>query len=154
KTETISKIQVPCNNKELKRFLGMIQFYATFIPDCAGIGAPLHRLSRKAVEWQWGPAEQSAFERLRDALASQVVLHLPDLKKQFHIQTDASTVGLGAVLLQEHEGKLRPVYFASRTLHGAEKNYSATELECLAVVWALRKFRMYIEYTDVILESD
>ncbi len=83
---------------------------------------------------------------------------LADLNNPFTIQTDASGIGLGAVLLQTtdqgEDERLKPIYFASRGLTKAEENYSATELECLAVIWAIKKFKNYVEYTHFTVETD
>ncbi len=95
---------------------------------------------------------------IKQALINTMGTDLPDLNKPFTIQTDASGVGLGAVLLQAKgkgvDEEMKPIYFASRGLTKAETNYSATELECLAVIWAIKKFKTYIEYTHFTVETD
>eukprot|EP00736_Rhodelphis_marinus_P012188 Rmarinus@m.27500 len=103
----------------------------------------------------WGRDQQGAFQKLKDALCSAEVLAYPDYSKPFQLHTDASGTGLGAVLAQNGVGGVRPVVFASRLLSPAERNYTVTEREVLAVVWSIRKFRSYLEgglpfevYTD------
>ncbi len=93
-------------------------------------------------------------EGLKQLLLGCTWVALPDLNREFIIQTDASGVGLGAVLLQEVDGLKRPIAFASRGLTPAEANYSVPQQECLAVVWAIKKFGQYIEYTHFTIETD
>src|SRR5436190_4810744 len=124
----------------------MASWYRRFIENFSTIVEPLTRLTKKNARWKWGTEELAAFEKLKQALTSAPVLACPDFSRRFFLQTDASTSGLGAVLTQFHDdGNERVVAYASRTLNGAERNYSATELECLAVVWGIRRMRSYLE---------
>ncbi|CAG7824499.1 unnamed protein product, partial [Allacma fusca] len=91
---------------------------------------------------------------LKNSISATTHLKIPDLNKPFVISTDASNTGLGAVLLQEHEDQLYPCWFASRGLKPAETRYSVSEKECLAVIWAIEKFRGFIEYTNFTIETD
>ena len=93
----------------------------------------------------WTPAEEKAFNRLKQVLTSAPVLACPDFNKAFVLQTDASTHGLGAVLIQQFAEEERVIAYASRTLNRAEQNYSVTELECLAVVWGIRRMLDYLK---------
>lgn len=145
KLEPVLTYPLPQNIKELRRFLGMMSWYRRFIPHLAELSTPLTDLLRKGVKWKWGEAQQTAFEKLRNHLVEPPVLGRPDFTLPFIIQTDASFSGLGAVLAQEVNGEEMVIAFASRTLTKAEQKYSATEKECLAVVWAIRKFRPYVE---------
>jgi len=87
-------------------------------------------------------------------LSSQPVLHLPDHDKPYILRTDASDVGLGAVLLQEHEDGVYPVLYLSRKLNGPERNYSVIERECLAIVWAVSKLQVYLYGKPFVLQTD
>lgn len=136
---------VPKNLKQLRRFLGMASWYRRFIPEFALIAEPLHRLTKKSQAWEWGEEQQKAFDRIRDALTTTPTLTRPNFELPFTVQTDASSVGLGAVLTQEVDGHERVVAYASRALTDPEKKYTVTEQECLAVIWAIRKFRCYLE---------
>lgn len=154
KLEAIVSYPSPNNVGELRRFLGMVNFYRQFIPDCAAVQAPLTKLLRNGERWAWSQEQEAALRRLTKLLANTAQLQLPDLNREFVIHTDASDLGLGAILLQEHGGSLRPIAFASRTLTPAERNYSVTEKECLAIVFALRKFDFYIDGVAFVIETD
>jgi len=132
----------PSNVRQIRQFVGLASWYRRFIPEFSATAAPLTRLTRKNARWQWGDEEEQAFQTLKKSFASAPVLACPDFSRRF-VQTDASTTGLGVVLTQHFEDGERVIAYASRTLNGAEKNYSATELECLAVVWGIRHFRGY-----------
>ncbi|KAK4321239.1 hypothetical protein Pmani_007963 [Petrolisthes manimaculis] len=136
---------VPKSSDQVRSFLALSGYYRRFIKDYASIASPLTSLLKKDVPFQWSETRQKSFCDLKHALTSAPVLAYPDYSKPFILNTDASYSGLGAVLMQEHQGKNRPIAYASRTLNKAEKNYAVTEIEALAVVWALKKFK-YIIY--------
>ena len=152
--EGIQKFPVPFNQTGVRKFLGTVGFYRSFIPDYVDKATPLYRLLRNDVPFEWTDSQQLAFETLKAAVIN-IVMALPDLKGRFTIQTDASQKGLGAVLMTDMpDSKKVPVAFISRLLQGGEKNYTTTELECLAVVWAVEKFQGYIEQTSFTIETD
>lgn len=103
---------------------------------------------------QWDREMDEAFATLKNRISSAPILHLPDLSKHFIVQTDASGHGIGAILLQEHGTEIFPVAYASRKLRGAEIRYSTIELECLAIVWAVRKFETYLFGKEFTLQTD
>ncbi|XP_074097695.1 uncharacterized protein LOC141526561 [Cotesia typhae] len=139
KVKAITEIAPPRNLKELRQFLGMISWYRRFIPNCADRTKPLTSLLQKRKKWKWEVTEQTAFEELKKCLKTAPILAAPDFSKSFSVQTDASDVGIGAVLTQEQDGDEKVIAYASRSLNKAEKNYTVTEKECLAVVWAIQK---------------
>lgn len=135
----------PVNNvKSLRAFLGLASFYRKFIADFAAIAHPLHALLKKNARWDWGETQEKAKGTLVKRLCHTPVLAHFDDKLEVEIQTDASYLGLGAVLMQPAENGPRPVAFISRRLTDAEGRYHSNELECLALVWALKKFRCYV----------
>ncbi|GFW70906.1 retrovirus-related Pol polyprotein from transposon 17.6 [Trichonephila clavipes] len=130
----------PHNSKEVSKFLGMSQWYAKFIKNDADICEPLYNLKLRLKRFIWSIEVQKAFDAVKAAITKAPVLKFPDFKTLFELFTDASSIVVEVVLNQEQ----RPVVFASRTLSAAERNYTVTERECLAVVWALNKFRTYL----------
>ena len=109
------------------------------------MASPLHALTRKDVPFDWSTECQQAFQTLKRLLTEAPILAYPDFTRDFLLETDASGAGLGAVLAQrQDDDQIRPVAYASRTLQPHEKNYGISEMEALAVVWAVKHFRSYI----------
>ena len=106
----------------------------------------------KLVEWK--TTQENAYQTLKKYITNKPILHLPDLQKQFYLRTDGSKSGLGAVIMQEFDGVMFPISYASRKLTVAEKNYAAIELECLAITWGIQRFRNYLHGTKFVLETD
>ena len=154
KVSAIKDLPAPKTLKQLRSFLGMVGFFSRFIPDFAVTAAPLNQLRKKGVRFRMGRTELDAFDALRSKLCSPPLLIYPDFSKNFVLQTDASDVAIGAVLLQEVDGNLRPVQYASRKLNPAEKNYPIYERECLAAVWAVERFAPYLEIRPFVLQTD
>lgn len=154
KVKAILDIPVPSNPKAVRRFVGLAGWYRRFIPGFAGCVAPLTKLFSKGKSFCWSPEADEAFQHIKQCLVTAPILTCPDFNRPFIIQTDASTVGLGAVLSQEFPEGEKAIAYASRSLNNCEKKYSATELECLAVVWAVEKFRPYIEGAKFTIVTD
>ena len=144
KTRVIEEYPTPQNVKQLRSFLGLMSYYRRFVPKFSHIAAPLHKLLKKDAPYEWTISQEQAFQTLKGKLLAPPVLKYPDFNERFILTTDASGEGLGAVLSQGEIGKDLPVAFASRTLNQAEKNYSTTEKELLAIVWGMRYFRPYL----------
>ena len=144
--EKIRMAQRPTAKKEVRSFLGLVNYYRAHIPLFAAISAPLSDLTRKGQtnKVQWGEAQERAFLTLQERLLKKPILKLPDHQKPFILWTDASNCGLGASLMQEHDDKLYPVAYASKKLSSAECKYSTLERECLAIVWGMTKFQLYL----------
>ncbi|GFW30945.1 retrovirus-related Pol polyprotein from transposon 412 [Trichonephila clavipes] len=117
----------------------MTGWYQKFIPRYADICEPLYQLKKKGAKFNWSGEAQDSFDQIKRTLTEAPILQLPNFSEQFNLFTDASGVGIGAVLQQNQ----KPIAFASRTLNKAERNYTVTERECLAVIWALNKFKTY-----------
>ena len=160
---SILNFPVPQSSKAAHSFLQMVGFYRKFIPRFSTISHPLNKFTRKDFPFLWTSIEQESFDQLKAAITSPPVLALPDPIQPYIIRTDASHVGIGAVLLQEyplgashpHEFAYKPIAFASRTLQSAEKKYSTIELEALAIWWSVTdKFHSYIDGQQFFLETD
>ncbi|GFW35656.1 retrovirus-related Pol polyprotein from transposon opus [Trichonephila clavipes] len=137
KVRAIVEMKPPRNSKEMSKFLGMSKWYVKFIKNYADLCEPLYNLKRKLKKFCWSIEAQKAFDAVKAVITKAPVLKLPDFKTPFELLTDASSIRVGAVLNQE----LRPVVFASPSLSSAERNYTVSKKECLAVVWTLNKFR-------------
>lgn len=142
--KSVREIPVPTDEASVKRFVHMAGFYRRFIPNFGSKAAPLTKLLRKSSEWQWGEPQQLAFEQLKRELAEKPVLAYPDFTKPFKLVTDASVVGLGAALMQDQGRGDQPVAYASRVNSETVAKYNITDLECAAVVWAVKLFRPYL----------
>lgn len=144
KTEAVAKFPKPTDKKAVRRFLGLCAYYRRFVKNFSRIAEPLTRLTKEDTPFVWLGEQEDAFNELRKCLQSHPVLAHFDEEAETDIHTDASNLGLGAVLIQWQNGQERVIAYASRTLSKAEMNYSATEKECLAVIWAITKFRPYL----------
>ena len=151
----VKDFPVPESVTQVRQFLGLMSYYRRFIQQFAKIAFPLHNLTRKDVEFLWTEECQAAFEALKGKLVEAPILVYPDFDRSFVLETDASVKGLGAVLSQQQsDGRLHPVAFASRSLSAPEKNYSITELETLAVVWAIQHYHAYLYGHEVTVVTD
>ncbi len=130
----------PTSAEKVRSFLGLTEYYRKFIKNNADIAQPLSSLLKKNTTFSWGPSQIKAFETLKGKLTSSPVLIFPDYTKEFILCPDASGVGLGGILILERNGNAHPIAYASRLCTSAEKNYSITERETLAVIYWLEHF--------------
>jgi len=154
KVDAVKNARPPQNAAEVRSFLGLVNYCARFIPNFATLAEPLRRLTRGDTDWSWGEAQRNAFDRLRAVLTSDCVVAHFNQSADTQLKVDASPVGLGAILLQENNGTVRPVAYASRTLTDVERRYSQTEKEALAVVWACERFHLYLYGKEFMLYTD
>lgn len=154
KTAAILKRTAPKNTKGLISFLQTCSWYRRFVPNFARNSKPLSNLMKKDAKWKWMEEENNAFEKLKNLLVSPLILQQVDEKKPFYLKTDASNYALGAVLLQGEKEDEHPIEYASRLLLPAERNYSTTEREALAVVRAGKKICDYIEGSELHVLTD
>lgn len=143
KIDTVQNYPTPKNVDEIKRFVAFVNYYRRFINRFADIVHPLNLLCKKGAVFKWTAECESAFQKLRDCLTNPPVLQYPDFSNDniFRVQTDASKVGLGAIL-SNSDGRV--IAYASRSLKSAETRYPVIELELLAIVWAVKHFRPYL----------
>ncbi|XP_069190416.1 uncharacterized protein [Procambarus clarkii] len=147
--DKIQKIQdavPPTTKTQVRSFLGLVGYYRKFIPDFASVAYPLTELTKKAAPTKvnWTGEEGASFACLKKKMVEQPILRLPDEDKEYILRTDASNTGVGAVLLQEHDGLVWPVAYYSRKLNDVERRYSTVERELLAAVVGIKKFYQYV----------
>lgn len=148
KVKAIVDFPTPTCRKEVKRFLGTASYYRRFIQNFSNRAGPLNSLTstrKGAPPFSWSPEADAAFNDLKLALTSAPVLACPDFTKPFAVHCDASDYGIGGTLTQVVDDEEHPVAYCSRSLNPAERNYSATEREALAVVHVVEHFRPYLE---------
>lgn len=158
KVQAIVAYPTPSTRKELKRFLGTASWYRRFIPNFSTVAGPLNKLTstkKNSPPFQWTSEADTAFIKLKTMLVQAPVLACPNFNLPFDVHTDASNYGIGGMLSQTIDGIEHPIAYMSRSLTGAERNYSVTEREALAVLCALEHWRCYVEngqtcnvYTD------
>lgn len=154
KIEAVENYPIPTNLTELRAFLGIASYYRKFVRNFAQIAHPLHVLLKKGRAFDWGTAQGEAFAKIKCCLTSAPILIHPDFSEPFVLQTDASCLGIGAVLSQLRGGVEHPIAYASRSLRPAEKNYSINELEALAVVTFTQHFRPYLYGQKFTVQTD
>jgi len=154
KIRAITEYPLPRTLTALKAFLGLANYYRRFISGFAMHARPLYQMLKKDTLFEWSQDRLMAFEALKTALVSAPCLYAPDFARPFVLQTDASAAGIGAVLSQHVEGEEHPVGFVSRQLNKAEQNYSPTEWECLAVVWAMGQFEPFLIDAPFVVHTD
>ncbi|XP_059650487.1 uncharacterized protein LOC132296295, partial [Cornus florida] len=154
KVELISNLPPPNSVRQIRSFLGHAGFYRRFIKDFSKISRPLCNLLAKDVPFNFDDACMEAFIKLRILLSSAPIMKPPNWSLPFEIMCDASDYALGAVLGQRVDKLPHVIYYASKTLCNAQLNYTTTEKELLAVVYALDKFRSYLLGSKVIVFSD
>ena len=144
-TTAVAEFPKPQSLPEVRRFLGLTSYYRRFVPNFSKLASPLQALTRKGIDFKWSHECETSFQTLKQKLVSAPVLAYPSFQKPFVLETDASIAGIGAVFSQPQEdGLLHPIAYASRSLTAGERNYAITELETLAVVWAITHFTPYL----------
>jgi hypothetical protein len=145
KTEAVSEFPRPTTVHNIRQFLGLTGYFRHFVRNYASIARPLTQLLKQDQAWQWTEVEESAFQELKEVLARRPVLavHRPGAATEVH--TDASTIGVAGILVQKQaDDKLHPVAYYSRQTKEVESRYHSYELEVMAIVESLKKFRCYL----------
>ena len=150
KTESILKMQFPPDKETMHSFLGLVNFLNRYTPKLAELCSPLRKLILKDSHYSPGDPEHAAFDAIKAEFKKKIILPYFDRNKETILQTDASKKGFGAVILQEEQ----PIYYASRALTSAEKNYQNLEREAQAAVWGMEKFHYFLYGRKFILQTD
>ena len=150
KVHAIQNIAPPKKLKELRSFLGMVNYYRDMWIHRSDILTPLTRLSSKKVPYKWTDVEQTAFDTIKKVISKEVLLAYPDFNKSFHIHTDASEHQLGTVISQND----RPIAFYSRKLQPAQTRYTTTECELLSIVETLKEFQNILLGQQIVIHTD
>ena len=156
KLTAISNFPRPTSADAVRSFLGMAGYYRIYIHNFSSIARPLTDMLKKDAKFLWTKECENSFNLLKDKLTSAPLLAYPDYSREFVVETDASGVGIGAILSQKDPvtGRLKPISYASRLLKTAERNYSTIDREALAVVWALKKFKYVIFGYEITVLTD
>ena len=155
KIKAVAALEPPKTVEQVRSFLGLAGYYRNFIPNFAMVSAPLVSLTKKGTKFAWLDQHANAFQALKKQLCMAPILAYPKFDRPFILQTDASDLGLGAVLAQtDNNGRERVISYASRSLSEREKAYSATEKEALAMIFAIDHFRVYLLGKEFTLVTD
>eukprot|EP00253_Pinus_taeda_P009629 PITA_09629 len=154
KIQVILTLPIPKTQTEVRSFLGHAGYYRKFIKDFAKIASPLFVLLTKNAEFKWTDDCEKEFDKLKHQLSVAPILRGPDWALPFHISSNASDTAIGVVLGQEENGLPYAIYFISKNMTPAELNYTVTEKEFLAVIYAINKFRHYITGYTTFVHTD
>jgi hypothetical protein len=150
KVDAIQSWPQPMTVTQVRSFLGLAGFYRRFVQNFSTIAAPLHELTKKGAPFEWGAPQEDAFNTLKERLTHAPLLQLPNFDKVFELECDASGIGLGAVLLQDH----KPIAYFSEKLSGAALKYSTYDKELYALVRTLQTWQHYLWPREFIIHSD
>ena len=150
KVEAIQKIKAPKNKKELRHFLGMVNYYRDMWCKRSHLLAPLSALCGSKAQWTWGTEQQKSFDELKKVISKNVLLTFPDFNKEFHIYTDASDYQLDAIIMQDE----KPIAFYSRKFNKAQRRYTTGEQELLSIVETLKEFKNILFGQKLVVHTD
>ena len=150
KIRAITSMAHPETKQEMRRYIGMVNYLAQFLPRLSDLAEPLTTLMKDGVMFIWNERTQKAFQLIQEALVAGPVLRFFNKSLDTVLQCDASSIGLGAALLQDGQ----PVAFASRVLSESERNYAQIEKELLAIVFGFTRFRQYLYGRKLTVDSD
>lgn len=144
KVEAITKLEAPKDVPGLRRLLGMVNHVGKFIPMLAELTKPLRDMLKRDNEWMWGADQETAFQKVKEILISAPVLDHYNANKPTKISADASSYGIGGVLMQKSKDHWKPIFYASRSLTDAESRYAQIEKEALAMTWICERFSEFL----------
>lgn len=154
KIQAIVDAPSPKNVIQLQSFFGLLNFYNRFIPNLSSEMRVLYDLLKKDKKFHWGEEQEIVFKRAKELILNNNILEHYDPNKEIIVTCDASPYGVGAVLAHLVDGAEKPVLFSSSTLNDAQKNYSQTQREALAVIFAVTKFHKYLYGKKFIIHTD
>ena len=150
KIEAINNIDTPKTRRQLRRFIGMVNYYRDMWPKRAEILAPLSSMTSSKIKWKWTNEHQEAFETMKKLISKETLLTYPDFGQPFEIHTNASKIQLGACISQNN----KPIAFYSRKLNPAQTRYTITERELLSIVETLKEFRTILYGQKIIVHTN
>ena len=159
KVKAVQEWRTPRNLRQVRSFVGLVNYYRRFIRNYADLAIPLYDLRKKKTRFHWGEAEQKSFEKLKMALTSAPVMAFSQEKGRYILNTDASGYAIGGVLSQlqvDNDGiEQEPVIaYASRRLQGREQRYCARKRELLAIVYFVKHFDVYLRGPHITIRTD
>lgn len=156
KVGVIKNYPRPTTIQQIKSFLGLCSYFRRYVSNFSKISKPLTLLLKKEIPFVWSEAQQTSFEKLKNALADEVTLAFPDFSGNFmfFLATDASDYGISGCLSQGEPPNDRPIYFFSKTMNDAQRRYSTIRKELLAIVESIKAFRVYLHGRFFILITD
>lgn len=150
----IALAKPPHTKRQLRQFLGLCGWLREFVPNFSHLIIPLTTLLSNKQNFKWGPSQEQAFQAIKTALSQPLSLHRPDMKFPFVLQTDASSIGISAVLYQEIQKERHIISYSSAKLTPTQQKYHINEQECLAIVTAIKRYRPYLEDQPFTLRTD
>lgn len=143
--DSVTNYPVPKNQKQVRQFIGLASYFRRFISNFSLVAKPLHNLLKKDIQFVFGEAEQCSFDTLKKKLSEMPILSIYSPSAETELHCDASSYGYGSVLLQRQSTrKLHPVFYFSQRTTQTESRYRSFELECLAVVYSIKRFHVYL----------
>lgn len=154
KIKAVASFETPKNVRDIRSFVSLCSYYRKFVHKFAEKAKPLTTLIKKDVDFCWSEEQEKAFNILKQSITNPPVLTHFNGDLPIELRTDASDVGIGAILVQKHQTGWKPVCYASRQLLPREQNYTTSEKECLAIIFAVEKFRQYLENRYFVIKTD
>ena len=146
KVQAILQMERPRDVEGVRRVLGMVNYLARYMPDLSDLCEPIRQLTRPDIHWDWTFRQEQSLQQIKDAITVAPVLRYFDPAETTVLQCDASSTGLGAVLMQNGQ----PVTYASRALTKTEREYAQIEKELLAIVLGAERFDQYLHMVDLL----
>ena len=154
KLESIAKMPVPQNAKQVKQFLGLVGYYRIFVPCFSDIARPLTELTQKNEGFNWTTECNKCFHMLKDYLQEALILRYPDPAADYILYTDAAKYAYAGVLTQSIDGTDHPVAYTSRLFRGSQLNWAALTKEAYAIYMSVKKLSFYLDSVQITLRSD